>query len=768
MPKRGQAHRTPPAAETPRQIWAARLDAAAFYLVLLIVAMRPMLGETFSSNLDAMSRVADAVGEPTPATTAWLDFAVWAAAIATALASFLVKRAWRLTGVEWGGLVLVVAATISSLAASNQRLALNASTNWLTALVLVSVVANLSRDRMRMGLLLAALAASGMATVARSGMQVAVEYPETREHYEEVKDDFWARQNVSPDDSRVTLYERRLDAAEAGGFFALSNTNGIWLALAGFASLGLSGLVWRTRRLRFLLWVPAAMAFAAILLTGSKGALLATGIGLFIWLILVRYQLELQDRWRLTLLGGWLCLVGLISVGVTYGVAKGGLPGDSLQFRWNYWQVTQGIIAEHLVTGVGALNFDHAYLAHKPAEFPEEIRDPHNFILSILAQWGLLGGLGLLAVFVGGSIVAARTWGVREPTDAPPPVYDPEAKVLSLQWVVAVAIGFVLLRIWLLRGWLIQDTGPAYVFFDIGLYGMIWILVFAGICWVVRGGWTGDIDMCQVGCLAGALAFVLHGLIDLAMFFPGALTPFAVMVGVLLADKPRPGRQADTASRPAVPLILCATGALALVVLVLIPVSRADSLLQRARYRATSLAEQLALYEAAMRADPLDPTAPLELAFAHAGSGGDLSEALQYLNEAIRRDPQQAGLYRSRAQLHEMSFWRTGAMTDLVGAVGSARRLVSMYPESPDDHLFLADLLARHLDADEEESTLEEAIVHYQRALELDEARHPTELRRWPASRRRAVEEKLAQLMDMAAAAAMATTEPAPESVQTP
>lgn len=748
MSERAKTHQPPPS--TGRQSWANRLDAAAFFIVLLIVAMRPLLSETFHSNLHSIARAAEAVGEPTPATTAWLDFGIWAAAIATAVSSFLQKRRWRLTGAEFGGAILVIAAVISTAAASNKRLALNASSDWLTALVVVAVVANLCRDRMRIGLLLAALAASGMAAVAKSGMQVGLEYPETRAHYEQNKETFWGAQNVSLDDSSVTLYERRLEAGEASGFFPVSNTNAAWLGLAGFSALALGGLVWRRRRAWMVTLVPAVLAFAAIFLTGSKGAMLAMAAGVVIWLVLVRCHLHLQDRWRLTLLAAWLVLVGLVSAGITYGVARGGLPGDSLQFRWNYWTATQDILAEHLTTGVGALNFDHAYLAVKPIEYPEEIRDPHNFILSVLAQWGLLGGVGLLAVFVGGSIVVARTWGTREPTEAPPPVYDPEAKYVSLQWVVAVAIGFVLLRVWLLRGWLAESDGAAYVFFDIGLYGMIWILLFGCLCWVVRGGWVGDIDICQVGCLAGVLGFVLHNLIDFAMFNPGTLMPFAVLAGILVTDKPRRAPQQVIPTRPGVPLAVFIIGAAVFVGLVLVPVTRANRLLQRARYASTSLAEQRALYESATQADPFDPTPPAELAMVRAHPGGDLASALHWLKVAVDRDPQQIGLYRTRAGLLEMSFRQSGAVTDLIGAIGAARQVVALYPESPDDHLFLADLLARNAAA-AGQGAIEEAIFHMRRALMLDAARSEREIRRWSESRRRTIKERLNQLMDMAA-----------------
>jgi hypothetical protein len=361
----------------------------------------------------------------------------------------------------------------------------------------------------------------------------------------------------------------------------------------------------------------------------------------------------------------------------------------------------------------------------------------------------VLGGLGLLLVFGGGSLVAARTWGTREPTESPPPVYDPEAKYLSLQWVVAVAIGFVLLRICLMRGWLDAPQGAAYIFFDIGLYGVTWIVAFAGLCWIARGGWTGDIDVCQVACLAGALAFLLHGLIDFAMFSPGTLMPFAGIAGLLVTDKPHGREPVQAASHPALPVVVVVTGAAVFAALVLLPVTRANSLLNRARFGVSVPAERWNLFEAAMRADPLDPTAPVELALTFVGSGGDIPRALEWLNEGVQRDPKQVGLYRGRAGLLEASFRRTGSMVDLLGAIGASRQVISLYPESPDDHLTVADMLARNAEV-LGEGAVSEAVVHYQQALALDAARRTTEIRRWPERRRRSVEERLVQLIDMA------------------
>lgn len=728
-----------------RQRWASWLDAAALFVVLLVVGMRPLLSETYESSLDSIAQVTQCVGDFTPATTAWLDLSIWAAGLATAASALLGRRRWQLCGIEIGAVVLVVAAVVSTLTASNKRLALNASFSWLTALVLVIVVANLCRDRLRIGLLLAVLGASGLASVTRCAMQKAVEFEETRQYYEQRKDETWSRQNVPLDDPRVELYECRLNAAEVSGFFPMSNNQAAWLALAGFVFLGLRGLIVRNRRVAAILLVPAVLAFGTIPFTGSKGGLFAVVGGIVVWLVLSRVYNHLRHRWFMLFVAAWVGLGGIVLAVAAYGIATGGLPTDSLRFRWNYWQVTRDIIVQNLATGVGALNFDNAYLQVKPVQFPEEIRDPHNFLLSIVAQWGMLGGLGLLAVFVGGSYVAARTWGTRESADAPPPVYEPQARNAGLAWMVAISVGYVLLRLMLMRGWLGDASGSAFVFFDMGLYGLVWILAFAGLVWLSWRSWMGDIELCQVACLAAALTFVVHNLIDCAMFYPGTLLPFAAMVGLLTAARPVVAGMATSPTRGR--LLACAifaVGVIASVVLVVVPVTLANSYLTKARFASASAEDRVKSLQLAVEADRFDPTALTELAKALAMMpGGDLNKAMAAINEATWRDPQQAALYRFKSGLLEMSSRQSGSMADVAAAIGVAGKAVSLYPNSPEDHEWIADLIVRTGVAGGSEYWANEAIGHYRTALELNDLRAAGEIRRWSPEQRRNIEQRI-------------------------
>ena len=111
-------------------------------------------------------------------------------------------------------------------------------------------------------------------------------------------------------------------------------------------------------------------------------------------------------------------LIGAVIVGV--GIAAAALSGGldfavlsqapkSLRYRLEYWQGTWATIREHLWLGTGPANFRDYYFRHKLPESSEEIADPHNFILDVWANAGLLGLIGLLACVV----LMIRSWTQR-------------------------------------------------------------------------------------------------------------------------------------------------------------------------------------------------------------------------------------------------------------------------------------------------------------------------------------------------------------------
>ncbi len=67
-----------------------------------------------------------------------------------------------------------------------------------------------------------------------------------------------------------------------------------------------------------------------------------------------------------------------------------------MEYRLQYWRGTAKVIVAAPWFGVGPGNFRPHYLQHKLAETSEEISDPHNFVLDVVANAGVPGALALL------------------------------------------------------------------------------------------------------------------------------------------------------------------------------------------------------------------------------------------------------------------------------------------------------------------------------------------------------------------------------------
>ncbi|HOW73616.1 MAG TPA: O-antigen ligase family protein [Phycisphaerae bacterium] len=732
-----------------RQRIARVLERVALFVLLMLLAMRPLLGESYDSSLNSISAAVDLPDTINPATTAWFDLAIWAAGILVAGAAVLSRRAWRWTGLEAGWLLLILAAVVSTFFASNRRLALNGSADWLAAVVLVFLVANLSRDRLRTALVLAVLVASGVATAARSGMQATVEFKETWDHYQKTKEEFWRRQGIQLTDARVDLFERRMKSREASGFFPFSNAQAALLAMCGFSLLGLLALRRRARWQQLALAVLAVLLFLFIPLTGSKAGCAAGLLGLLLAVCLWRCSEAWRPQWRKVLALTWLAIVACALLVTILGFARGGLPGDSLNFRWQYWQVTGRIIADTCPIGTGALNYDWAYLLHKPVEYPEEIKDPHNFVLSTIAQGGVFGGLGLLTLLAGGSLVVARTWGgaAGGHVEAVP---EPETeKTVVLRWAGALIVGFFLLRIFLFRGlWLRDASGQAMVMFDLGLYGVLWAISLGAFLWLSLEGQPRKGDHFRIPILCAVLVFLLHNTIDSSMFFAGTLTPFAALGGLLLACADARFVSSRCVRAASVVLAVATAGFLAHLALNVIPVSRCRAALTEARSRSFD-DHVLGRFAEAFAADRLDPTpwSDLAAAFFRDPSPEALTAGLKALDEAIRRDPRQISHQQYRMRALEAAFQAGGTLADLQAAIAAGRRCTAMYPASPDHHLELAALLDRARTALSDPALLDEAVREYREALRLNDARPAAEPRRWSAEHRRQVQSRLEDLL---------------------
>ncbi|WBY02013.1 O-antigen ligase family protein [Ramlibacter tataouinensis] len=171
-----------------------------------------------------------------------------------------------------------------------------------------------------------------------------------------------------------------------------------------------------------------ALVVVAILMTGTRAALIALWLQLLVVLPLVAWRLRSLPRAGVVavLLGGVLAM-GLIPSGNARILGEGrgttalerGLdrtasiqPGDpSLQLRALMWKATLRVIEARPLTGVGAGAWEAMVPLYQPdSQQLETDYYVHNEALQLLAEYGLVGAL-LLAGLLGYLLAAAwRTW----------------------------------------------------------------------------------------------------------------------------------------------------------------------------------------------------------------------------------------------------------------------------------------------------------------------------------------------------------------------
>ncbi len=749
------------------------LEKICLFVLIGLVALRPLVPETYESAGSAVAVALNELADPTPALTLIFDvvilgcLAVWLAARAAGS-----PTPYRRTGLEWGLVLVVFAAAISSWVAGNRRLAINASIDWLCGVVLAITLVQLMRHRWQRRMLLAAVVASACVQAVLCCEQYLAGFDETLEHYESIKEQFWAQQGVGLDSDKVILFEGRLKAREASGSLPHSNIAGSYLVLCGFAALGVCFEWWRRcrRRRSAIDWVRAfgctsvpALIVAAALLTKSLGALLAGLAGLIVWTVTHLLSSRIRPHRSRALVLGWLFVIGGLAAVVGHGLSRGSLPGVSLAFRWQYWRASSELIADHPLTGIGRENFGRRYLQYKPIQSPEEISNPHNLFVQASADWGLLGLAGVLAMLVGGSIaVTGRRAGavegmIESKPDAPHRLEKERSagkashRHSTIAWMVALG-AFVILGRLLLLG----TTDPNYLYYTGAVTGIAWLIGFAALALAdadTRDEPDRGPGVITTAVAVGLFAFLLHDMINFAMFVPAAANTFFALLAYCIADR-ADGKGEVVALSPArrwVPAGAAAIAVLLVCAVGLMPVARMASRLHLAKVKARALPDgpleehpSYIMFQSASRADTLDPTPQVECArWLTAVALSDPKHrrdawplAAIAIDEAIRRDPFDVRLRRMQMHLFQAKAEQRGATKDYRAAIDAARSALELYPLDPGGLASLADRLSAAGQALGSKEYLSEAVERYQGALVLDDARLEWEsLRRFPPGR---------------------------------
>lgn len=762
-------------------MWQRAIETASLFALIVVTALRPLIGESYDPAGSPITAALSGVSDPSPLRTLAFDVVILLAAAGWLSAQALgPPRRYRRTGLEWGAGLVVIAALVSCLVAGNKRLAINASIDWLCYPLLTIALVQLIHRPWQRHLLLAAVLASACAQATQCFEQYTVGFDETWEHYQSIKEEFWAGQSVDPDSAKIETFEQRMRAREATGFMPHGSITGSYLVLCGMAAVGIAMARWR-RTVDAARWplfiasgVAAAFVLAAALLTRSRGAVIAGAVGIVLWLVVsvLRPWIDLHRRKAFFI--GWIAVAAGSVCVVGYGLHHDRLPGWSLTFRWQYWQASSELLADHALTGVGRENFGRHYLRYKSIKSPEEVANPHNLFVQAAADWGLLGLIGVVTMLVGGS--RAVCFRPREGNDVPAttPAPGPRNAIHGLRagrspgretmlaWAIAIVAVTIGIRVLLIR-----TDDPNFIYYAyytsvmLGLSLLIGFAIF-GVGWS-RGASQPDSSTGLVGAgvAIGLFAFVLHDMINFAIFVPATATTFFALLAICIAE-----RSADEpviilrcgARRRWLPPMVLFAGIAAVVWAAVAPVSRAGHFLRRARLAGRELAPvpvtgQLANdhFQRAAEVDPFDPTPYVERArWLMAGStvprlrDEALGLAVPALDEAIKRDPFSLKLHRMRMQVFKARAEALGSVEDRLAAIEAARHALELYPQDPAGIASLAD---RQLEAGEAASSdqlLEEAIANFERALKLDGERLTwEELHRLREIEREAIQSKI-------------------------
>ena len=751
---RGGRERRP---ATTQSAWADSFVERVCLLVLLaLIPLRVVIGETATFEVPRLFRHIDVPGGAGPATTFAIFGLVVAMAALVAVSRLRRGQGWTMTGMEIGAGILLVAMVISTLRAGQKHLALVGSLDLLGLVIYAATLRQLMTRPWHIRLALSVILAAGAMVLVKCAYQKWVETPDTIRYFEEHRAELMpqATGEGTGDAGFLYDYEQRLRSGSVSGYFAHPNVLASYLILIAMA--GSAVVIERMRtRAAWTLIAPGALAvgaLAALAGSQSKGAAAAMGAAIVFWIIGTLLRDALGKRPRAT-----VCAVFLVGVGVAIGLAallnaRPEALGRSMLFRSFYWRGAWAMLLDRGAWGVGANNFGRLFTQYKDVACPEDVEDPHSWVVKAAVEWGLVGLVGVIGVLFGAAWRRAKCGG---------PLIGGEGKAGSIiLWTGG--IGAAVFALW---GWLISGTTSEYAALVLHIPAIVWVVVMIVVS--LDGGkkeFADDsVDAIVIPLGAGLIGFLLHAGIDLAMFNGGAATTFFAIVAAVLATGRVESRdsspESDHSARKKAAVGVGAIGAsvvLAVGVLLVRPAARAAAELRVGRLQSEAKtwdayvkSPGYAAYRAAANAYALDATATEELleqltqrvaTMAHVRVGLDLVDEMQ------ARDPQNAAAWQHLATLRYQRFVIGGDRNDLLLAIDATKKAVEAYPTSPAKRLTLAKLYEK-LAAAGADDAREQAAGQLEKALELDAARvYVSQPHQYPDAMKTAIRKRIDRL----------------------
>ncbi|HVP09640.1 MAG TPA: O-antigen ligase family protein, partial [Phycisphaerae bacterium] len=463
------------------------------FALLALIPIRAISSETHTFELLRWLRNLEAPSGATPATTLGI-FAV-IAAIAIVI---MCARLWRgggrylRTGAELGAVLLLVAGVISTRQAGQKHLAVTGTVDFLGLVLYMLALRQVLTRAWHIRLAVTVVLATGVMIVTKCVYQRLVEMPMTIEYYKEYKPELTQADAAAGDDTARAGaqydYEQRLYARTVSGYFQHPNVLASYLILIMTTSLAVAVSRFR-RRPSWTMVMPVVLAAGtavAFAWAQSKGAVLALGVALLLWAVggwVVRRKPSPVTRRRLVM-ALWVAFV-LGAVGLVAVLkSKPDSLGRSMLFRSMYWRGAWNMLVDQGPWGVGADNFGRYFTRYKPLECPEDVDDPHSWVMKAVSEWGVVGLAGLVLVLAGfswrvagvgddrrgvGGDVHGQTGAARSGAGE-----RPGGSIIL--WLAAIGGAILLWSVWLCLG-----ANPAYVALTLCVLAFPWAAGFVAM-----------------------------------------------------------------------------------------------------------------------------------------------------------------------------------------------------------------------------------------------------------------------------------------------
>lgn len=195
-----------------------------------------------------------------------------------------------------------------------------------------------------------------------------------------------------------------------------NSANALALYLGPIVILAVTGLISWRRHVKLLTVLLLGLFIVVMVWTRSRGGMIAEIIALSImvyaWLVtkinwLKKYWYVLPAV-LLIIISIWL---GRLYQNYNFIPHEQGpyTKGDTIQIRFLIWAGTINLLKDHPLTGAGLNSFKTLYTnQYRLPQFQEQFQYPHNLLLTLWTETGLLGLFGFVLVLVNGFSLVIR------------------------------------------------------------------------------------------------------------------------------------------------------------------------------------------------------------------------------------------------------------------------------------------------------------------------------------------------------------------------